>query len=126
MVCVQVMGNDAAIGFAASQGNFQLNVFMPVIIHNFLQSVRLLADCMDSFNSRCAAGITADREKCRENLHNSLMLVTALSPHIGYEKAAKVAKLAYEKNISLREAALTLGFLTGEQFDQVFRPEQMV
>ena len=91
-----------------------------------LQSVRLLADCMDSFNSRCAAGITADREKCRENLHNSLMLVTALSPHIGYEKAAKVAKLAYEKNISLREAALTLGFLTGEQFDQVFRPEQMV
>lgn len=125
MVAVQVMGNDVAVGMAASQGNFELNVFLPVIAYNFLQSARLLTDCMDSFNKNCLAGLTADREKCRQNLHNSLMLVTALNPHIGYENAAKVAKLAYAENISLREACLRLGFLTAERFDAVFHPEEM-
>lgn len=126
MVAVQVMGNDAAIGFAASQGNFELNVFMPVIIYNFLQSVRLLADCMDSFHTRCALGIKADEEKCRNNLHNSLMLVTALNPYIGYENAAKVAHMAYDEGISLKEACVKLGFLTAQRFDEVFHPEEMV
>lgn len=126
MVAVQIMGNDTAVGMAASQGNFELNVFLPVIAYNFLQSSRLLTDCMDSFNQNCLAGLEADREKCRQNLHNSLMLVTALNPHIGYENAAKVAKLAYAENISLRQACVKLGFLTGEQFDAVFHPEEMV
>ena len=126
MAAVQVMGNDAAIGFAASQGNFELNVFLPVLIDNFLRSARLLADCMESFAARCVSGITADREKMRENLHRSLMLVTALSPSIGYERAAAVAKKAYAEELSLREACLALGFLTGEEFDRVFRPEEMV
>ena len=126
MAAVQVMGNDAAIGFAASQGNFELNVFMPVIIYNFLQSVRLLADCMDSFNKRCVSGIEADREKCRNNLHNSLMLVTALNPYIGYENAAKVAHMAYEEGISLKDACVKLGFLTTERFNEVFHPEEMI
>ena len=125
MVAVQVMANDVAVGMAASQGNFELNVFMPVCIYNFLQSVRLLADAMDSFNRNCAAGITANREKCRHNLHNSLMLVTALNPYIGYENAAKTAKKAYKENISLKEACVALGFLTAEKFDEVFHPEQM-
>ena len=126
MVAVQVMANDTAVGMAASQGNFELNVFMPVCIYNFLQSVRLLADCMDSFNDNCAAGITADREKCRHNLHNSLMLVTALNPYIGYDNAAKTAKLAHRENISLKDACVKLGFLTPEKFDEVFHPEEMV
>ena len=126
MVAVQVMGNDAAIGFAASQGNFELNVFMPVMAYNFLQSVRLLSESIVSFNDNCAAGIVADREKMRANLHNSLMLVTALNPYIGYENAAKTAKLAFEENISLREACIKLGFLTAERFDEVFHPEDMV
>ena len=126
MVAVQVMGNDAAIGFAASQGNFELNVFMPVLIYNFLQSARLLADSMLAFHDRCVIGIKANREKMHENLHNSLMLVTALNPHIGYENAAKVAKKAYAENTSLKEACVALGFLTAEQFDEVFHPEQMV
>ena len=126
MVAVQVMGNDAAIGFAASQGNFQLNVFMPVLIYNFLQSARLLAESMDSFNNNCASGIRANREKMRHNLHNSLMLVTALNPYIGYENAAKTAKKAYAENISLKEACVALGFLTEEKFDEVFHPEQMI
>ena len=126
MVAVQVMGNDAAIGFAASQGNFELNVFMPVIAYNFLQSVRLLADAVRSFNTNCVSGITANREKCRDNLHNSLMLVTALNPYIGYEKAAETAKLAYKENISLKEACMKLGFLSEERFDEVFHPEEMV
>ena len=126
MAAVQVMANDVAVGMAASQGNFELNVFMPVCIHNFLQSVRLLADCMDSFRIHCVQGITANREKCRENLHNSLMLVTALNPYIGYENAAKTAKLAYAEGISLREACVKLGFLTPEKFDEVFHPEEMV
>ena len=126
MVAVQVMGNDVAVGLAASQGNFELNVFMPVCIYNFLQSARLLAEAMTSFNDRCAVGIRANREKMRHNLHNSLMLVTALNPYIGYENAAKTAKLAYQETISLKEACVRLGFLTPEKFDEVFHPEQMV
>lgn len=126
MVAVQVMGNDAAIGFAASQGNFELNVFMPVIIYNYLQSVRLLSDCMESFRKNCVCGIKANREKMRHNLHNSLMLVTCLNPYIGYENAAKVAKKAYAENTSLKEACVALGFLSAERFDEVFKPEEMV
>jgi len=126
MVAVQVMGNDAAVGFASSQGNFQLNVFMPVLIYNFLQSARLLAEVMVSFHDHCVVGIRANREKMAQNLHSSLMLVTALNPHIGYENAAKTAKLAYKENISLKEACVRLGFLTAEQFDEVFHPEQMI
>lgn len=125
MVACQVMANDAAVGFAASQGNFELNVFMPVCIYNFLQSVRLLTDAILSFDRNCASGITADRRKMRDNLHNSLMLVTALNPHIGYDNAAKTAKKAHAENISLKEAAVALGFLTPEKFDEVFRPEEM-
>ena len=125
MVAVQVMGNDVCVGIAASQGNFQLNVFMPVLIYNFLQSVRLLADSIASFNAHCATGIVADREKMRHNLHSSLMLVTALNPYLGYDNAAKTAKLAYQEGISLREACVRLGFLTPERFDEVFHPEQM-
>ena len=126
MVAVQVMGNDVAVGMAASQGNFELNVFMPVCIYNFLQSARLLAEAIVSFNNNCAVGITANREKMHHNLHNSLMLVTALNPYIGYENAAKTAKKAFKDNISLKEACVALGFLTEEKFDEVFHPEQMV
>ena len=126
MVAVQVMANDVAVGMAASQGNFELNVFMPVCIYNFLQSVRLLTDAILSFNSNCAAGIRPNREKMNENLRRSLMLVTCLNPYIGYENAAKTAKKAYAENISLREACLSLGFLSGEEFDKIFHPEQMV
>ena len=126
MVAVQVIGNDAAVGIAASQGNFELNVFMPVIAYNFLQSARLLSEAIVSFNDRCAVGIRANREKMRENLCNSLMLVTALNPYIGYENAAKTAKKAYKENISLRQACVELGFLTEEEFDRVFHPENMI
>jgi fumarate hydratase class II len=126
MVAVQVMGNDAAIGMAASQGNFELNVFMPVIAYNFLQSTRLLAEAIVSFNDRCAVGIKADKKKMHDNLHNSLMLVTALNPYIGYENAAKTSHLAFEENISLKEACVKLGFMTAEEFDKVFHPEQMI
>ena len=126
MVAVQVMGNDAAIGFAASQGNFELNVFMPVIIYNFLQSARLLTDAVRSFTVHCLAGLTADREKMHENLHNSLMLVTALNPYIGYENAAKTAKKAFKENLSLKEACVSLGYLTAERFDEIFHPEEMI
>ena len=126
MVAVQVMGNDVAVSMAASQGNFELNVFMPVCIYNFLQSARLLAEAMMSFNNNCAVGIKANREKMHNNLHNSLMLVTALNPYIGYENAAKTAKKAFKENISLKEACVALGFLTAEKFDEVFHPEQMV
>ena len=126
MVAVQVMGNDTAVGIAASQGNFELNVFMPVLIYNFLQSARLLAESMVSFHDNCVVGIQANREKMAHNLHNSLMLVTALNPYIGYENAAKTAKLAYKENISLKEACVKLGFLTAERFDEVFHPEQMI
>ncbi len=126
MVAVQVMGNDVAVGMAASQGNFELNVFMPVCIYNFLQSGRLLSEAILSFNNNCAVGIIANREKMHHNLHNSLMLVTALNPYIGYENAAKTAKKAYKDNISLKEACVELGFLTAERFDEVFHPEEMV
>ncbi len=126
MVAVQVMGNDTAVGVAASQGNFELNVFMPVLIYNFLQSARLLSEAMVSFHGNCVVGIRANREKMAHNLHNSLMLVTALNPYIGYENAAKTAKLAYKENISLKEACVKLGFLTAERFDEVFHPEQMI
>jgi fumarate hydratase class II len=126
MVAVQVMGNDVAVGMAASQGNFELNVFMPVCIYNFLQSARLLAESIVSFNNKCAVGIVADRAKMHNNLHNSLMLVTALNPYIGYENAAKTVKKAFKDNCSLKEACVELGFLTAEKFDEVFHPEQMV
>ena len=126
MVAVQVMGNDATIGFAASQGNFELNVFMPVIIYNFLQSVTLLTDSLHSFRIHCVEGIQANREKMKENLNRSLMLVTAIAPYIGYENAAKTAKKAYKENISLKEACVKLGFMDANRFDEVFHPEEMV
>ena len=126
MVAVQVMGNDVAVSMAASQGNFELNVFMPVCIYNFLQSARLLSEAIDSFNVNCASGIVPNREKMDANLRNSLMLVTALNPYIGYENAAKTAKKAYQENISLRQACVELGFLSEDEFDKVFHPEQMV
>ena len=126
MVAVQVMGNDAAVGFAASQGNFELNVFLPVTAYNFLQSARLLAESIAAFHVRCVSGLRANRDRMRENLHRSLMLVTALSPRIGYENAAKVAKKAYDEDLSLRDACVALGFLSAEQFDEVFHPEKMV
>ena len=126
MVAVQVMGNDVAVGMAASQGNFELNVFMPVCAYNFLQSARLMAEAIESFNKNCAVGIKANEEKMYHNLHNSLMLVTALNPYIGYENAAKTAKKAFKENISLKEACVALGFLTEEKFDEVFHPEEMV
>ncbi len=126
MVAAQVMGNDATIGFAASQGNFELNVFMPVIAYDYLQSARLIADVTRSFDERCVAGIRADRDKMHDNLHRSLMLVTCLNPIIGYEKSAKVAHKAYAEGTSLREACVSLGFLSEEAFDEVFKPEEMV
>ena len=125
MVAVQVMGNDAAVGIAASQGNFQLNVFMPVILNNFLQSVTLLADVMVSFDQNCVSGITANKEKMRENLDRSLMTVTGLTPLIGYENAAKVVHKAHKEGLSLKEATLSLGYMTADAFDQHFRPEEM-
>jgi fumarate hydratase class II len=126
MVAVQVMGNDAAIGFAASQGNFELNVFKPVILYNFLQSAHLLADVMSSFNEHCAAGIEPDRDVIRRYLEESLMLVTALNPYIGYEKAAFIAKTAHKERLSLKEAAVKTGILTAEQFDEYVKPEEMI
>ena len=126
MVAVQVMGNDTAVGMAASQGNFELNVFMPVCIYNYLQSVRLLSEAITSFDVNCACGIVADREKMNSNLENSLMLVTALNPYIGYENAAIVAKKAFVENITLKQACVSLGFLTAERFDEIFHPEAMV
>lgn len=126
MVAVQVMANDVAVGMSASQGNFELNVFMPVCIYNFLQSVRLLSDAILSFDKNCVSGIVANKDKMSQNLSSSLMLVTALSPHIGYENAAKVAKLAYAENITLKQACLKLGYLTEEKFNSVFKPEEMI
>ncbi len=126
MVCVQVFGNDAAIGFAGSQGNFELNVFKPIIIHNLLHSVRLLADSSRAFREFCVEGLQPNHAQINHFLHNSLMLVTALSPHIGYDKAAKVAKHAFEHNTSLREACLALDYLSGEEFDKLVRPEDML
>jgi len=126
MVACQVMGNDATIGFAASQGNFELNVFKPVIAYNFLQSVRLLSDSIISFNDNAAVGIKPVKEKIDHYLQNSLMLVTALNPYIGYENAAKIAKTAHENNSTLKETAIELGLLTAEQFDEYVKPEEMI
>ena len=126
MVVCQVFGNDTTIGFAASQGNFQLNVFKPVLIHAFLQSVTLLADSVRSFDRHCVAGIQPVRERIEDNLRRSLMLVTALNPHIGYEQAAAIAKKAQADNLSLREAAVALGILSATEFDRLVRPEAMV
>ena len=126
MICCQVMGNDVAINFGGSMGNFELNVMKPLIIHNFLQSIRLLADGMTSFNDHCAAGITANIERIDELLHNSLMLVTALTPHIGYDVAAEIAKKAHREDTTLREAAIASGHVTAEQFDGWIRPEDMI
>jgi fumarate hydratase class II len=126
MVCCQVLGNDVAINLGGASGNFELNVFKPLIIHNFLQSVRLLADSARSFNDHCAVGIEPNVQRIEKLLHESLMLVTALAPHIGYDKAAEIAKLAHQEGITLKQAALELDYLTGEQFDEWVRPEAMV
>jgi fumarate hydratase class II len=126
MVCCQVMANDTAVGFAASQGNFQLNVYMPVLIYNVLQSIRLLADAMESFDENCAKGIVPDEARIKNNLESSLMLVTALNPHIGYEKAAEIAKTAYRKDMTLKQAAISLGILTEEEFERFVDPTKMV
>ncbi len=126
MISVQVMGNDTTIGIAASQGNFELNVFMPVMIYNFLQSCRLLGDAMISFEKNAVRGIEPDRENIGKYLKESLMLVTALTPHIGYDKAAEIAKRAHKEGSTLREAALSIGYMTGEEFDRYVRPENMV
>ncbi|WP_412471324.1 class II fumarate hydratase [Halobacteriovorax sp. RT-2-4] len=125
MVCVQVLGNDAAIGFAGSQGNFELNVYKPVMIHNFLHSLTLLADSMDSFNYNCAIGIEPNHENIEKHLRNSLMLVTALNQHIGYDNAAKVAKNAHEKGFTLKESAIELGLLSADDFDKFVVPSKM-
>ncbi|PLT33758.1 class II fumarate hydratase [Bacillus sp. V5-8f] len=126
MIAAQIFGNDTTICFAASQGNFELNVFKPVIIYNFIQSVKLLTDGIHSFNENCAKGIQANEEKIKENVQRSLMLVTALNPHIGYEKAAEIAKLAFKDNSTLKEAALKLGYVSEEQFDKWVNPQNMV
>ncbi|NQD37841.1 class II fumarate hydratase [Permianibacter sp. IMCC34836] len=126
MVAVQVMGNDAAVGFAGSQGHFELNVFKPLIVHNVLESAQLLADALNSFNEHCAMGIEPDRAAINRHLNNSLMLVTALNPIVGYDNAARIAKTAHAEGITLKEAAIQLGLLTAAQFDQHMRPEQMV
>jgi fumarate hydratase class II len=125
MIAVQVMGNDAAIGFAGSQGNFELNVFKPVMIHNLLHSIRLIHDASHGFVDYCIAGMTLNREQIDANLRDSLMLVTALNPHIGYDNSAKIAKHAHKKKVSLRDAAIELGLLTGEKFDELVKPEEM-
>jgi fumarate hydratase class II len=126
MLCAQVMGNDVAISLGGASGNFELNVYKPLLIHNFLQSCRLLADGCDSFQRHCVEGIEANRQRIEENLRKSLMLVTALNPHIGYDKAAQIAKKAHKEGTTLKEAALALGHLTAEQFDTWVRPENMV
>jgi fumarate hydratase class II len=125
MVAVQVMGNDAAVGFAGSQGNFELNVFKPVMIHNLLHSIRLMHDASHGFVEYCIAGMTINREQIEDHLRHSLMLVTALNPHIGYDNSANIAKHAHKKGISLRESAIELGLLTGEKFDELVKPEEM-
>ena len=126
MVAVQVMSNDTAVGMAASQGNFELNVFMPVCAYNFLQSARLLADAMESFTRHCLKGLKANRDRMAELLQNSLMLVTCLSPEIGYENAAAIARAAHREGRTLREAALESGLISAERFDALVRPEKMV
>jgi fumarate hydratase class II len=126
MVAVQVFGNDAAVAFAGSQGNFELNVYKPVIIHNVLQSIRLLGDSCRAFDKGCARGLEVDRQRVRQHLDNSLMLVTALNPHIGYDKAAEIAKRAWKQGSTLREAALALGYVTAAQFDAWVDPSRML
>ena len=126
MVCTQVMGNDLTISIAGASGNFELNVYRPVIAYNIIQSIRLLTDACDSFRENCVDGITPNEEKIKTNLYNSLMLVTALNPHIGYDKAAEVAKKAHENNTSLREAIIDLGYMSGEDFDELVDPQKMI
>ena len=126
MVCAQVMGNDVAINIGGMSGNFELNVFKPVMIHNFLHSVRLLADCAGSFREHCVVGIEPERSRITAYLQDSLMLVTALNPHIGYDNAAKVAKKAHKEGTSLKESAVSLGLLSPEDFDRWVRPETMI
>ena len=126
MVCVQVLGNDAAIKIAGTQGNFELNVYKPVMAYNLLQSVRILGDACASFEERCVRGLEPVKETIEQKLHGSLMLVTALNPHIGYDKAAKVAKNAYEKGTTLRESIVELGYMTAEEFDAAVKPGEMV
>ena len=125
MVCCQVMGNHTAITIGGSQGNFELNVFKPMMIHNLLHSVRILSDSMHAFRTKCIEGITPNKEMIKSHLENSLMLVTALNNHIGYDKAAKIAKKAHESGSTLREAALNLGFLSNEEFEKWVKPEEM-
>ena len=126
MVCVQVLGNDTTIAFAGASGNFELNVYKPVIIYNILQSIRLLSDASESFERNCVAGIKANRIQIEKNLNNSLMLVTALNPYIGYDRAAKAAQKAHKENLTLKEAVVSLGFLTASDFDKIVRPEKMI
>lgn len=125
MVCAPVMGNDAGIGFAGSQGNFELNVYKPMMIYNLIQSIYLISDACESFTKHCVVGIEANKTRINEHLNNSLMLVTALNPVIGYDKAAEIAKKAHKEELTLREACLTLGYLTGDQFDEALDPRQM-
>ena len=126
MVCAKVMGNDTAVSFAGSQGQFQLNVFKPMIAYNFLFSAKILGDACHSFSENCIVGIQPNEKKIHENLYNSLMLVTALNPHIGYDNASKIAKEAYEKNITLKQAAVDLGFLTESEFNKLVNPKDML
>jgi fumarate hydratase, class II len=126
MVCTQVIGNDTTVTMAGASGHFELNVFKPVIIFNVLQSIRLLSDAADSFNKNCLVGIKANKERIKDHLNNSLMLVTALNTHIGYDKAAKVAKKAHHENITLKEAAVKLNFISADEFDKIVRPEKMI
>lgn len=126
MVCVQVMGNDVTINIAGASGNFELNVYKPVLIYNLLQSIRLIADSCDSFTDHCVLNIEANKENINTNLNNSLMLITALNPHIGYDNAAKVAKKAYEENITLKESAVALGLLSADEFEKLVKPQDMI
>lgn len=126
MLCAQVMGNDVAVNIGGASGNFELNVFRPLVIHNFLQSVRLLADGIESFNEHCARGIEPNRPRINQLLNESLMLVTALNTHIGYDKAAEIAKKAHHEGLTLKESALMLGYVTAAQFDEWVRPQDMV
>ena len=126
MVCTQIMGNDVSITFAGASGNFELNVYRPVMAYNILESIKLLSDATESFAKNAISGIEPNLERINDNLYNSLMLVTALNPEIGYDKAAEVAKNSYKKNISLKESSIQLGYLTSEEFDKLVKPEDMI